>query len=109
MKKFATLLVLIALSAGIGFAQDNQKKTKKQEVVQISLNEHICPNCKRKIDNNIAFEKGVTNIAYGEDGNTVNITFRTDRTDTLELRKAFEKVKLDVVNIKVVEEKEKKK
>lgn len=109
MKKIIALFTVIALSTGIGFAQKQQKKEKKQEVVEFTLNEVICPNCKRKIDNNIAFEKGVTGITYGEDGSTVQIKYRTDRTDPEKLQSAFEKVKLEVVEAKPVEQPTKKK
>ncbi|WP_298649385.1 heavy-metal-associated domain-containing protein [uncultured Proteiniphilum sp.] len=109
MKKIIALFTVIALSTGIGFAQKQQKKEKKQEVVEFTLNEVICPNCKRKIDNNIAFEKGVTGITYGEDGNTVQVKYRTDRTDPEKLQSAFEKVKLEVVEAKPVEQPAKEK
>lgn len=102
MKKLITLFTIIALSTGVGFAQKQQKKEKKQEVVEFRLEEVICQNCKKKIDNNIAFEKGVTGITYGEDGNTVQIKYRTDRTDAKKLQTAFEKVKLNVVEAKPV-------
>lgn len=104
MKKLIALFTVIALSTGIGFAQKQQKKEKKQEVVEFTLNEVICQNCKRKIDNNIAFEKGVTRITYGEDGSTVQVRYRTDRTDPEKLQTAFEKAKLEVVEVKPVEE-----
>lgn len=100
---------MIALTTGIGFAQKQQKKEKKQEVVEFTLNEQICQNCKRKIDTNIAFEKGVTGITYGEEGNTVQVKYRADRTDPDKLKVAFEKVKLQVVEAKQVEEPAKKK
>lgn len=107
MKKIIALFTVIALSTGIGFAQkQQQKKEKKQEVIEFTLNEVICPNCKRKIDNNIAFEKGVTGITYGEDGSTVQIKYRTDRTDPEKLQSAFEKVKLEVVEAKPVKQKQ---
>ena len=109
MKKIIALFTVIALSTGIGFAQKQQKKEKKQEVVEFTLSEVICANCKRKIDNNIAFEKGVTGITYGEDGSTVQIKYRTDRTDPEKLQSAFEKVKLEVVEAKPVEQPAKKK
>lgn len=109
MKKLIALFTIIALSTGIGFAQKQQKKEKKQEVVEFRLDEVICPNCKKKIDNNIAFERGVTGINYGEDGNTVQIKYRADRTDAKKLQTAFERVKLNVVEAKPVEETEKKK
>lgn len=109
MKKIIALFTVIALSTGIGFAQKKEKKENKQEVVEFTLNEVICPNCKRKIDNNIAFEKGVTGITYGEDGSTVQIKYRINQTDPKKLQSAFEKVKLEVVEAKPVEQPAKKK
>ncbi len=108
MKKLIALFTIIALSTGVGFAQKQQKKEKKQEVVEFRLDEVICPNCKKKIDNNIAFERGVTGINYGEDGNTVQIKYRADRTDAKKLQTAFERVKLNVVEAKTIEKTEKK-
>lgn len=104
MKKLIALFTVVALSSGIGFAQQQQKKAKKEEVVEFRLGEEICQNCKRKIDNNIAFEKGVTGIKYGEDGNTVQVKYRSDRTNAKKLKTAFEKVKLEVVEAKPVEQ-----
>ncbi len=109
MKKLIALFTIIALATGVGFAQKVQKKVKKEEVVEFRLDEEICQNCKKKIDNNIAFEKGVTAIKYGEDKSTVQIKYRADRTDTKKLQTAFEKVKLNVVEAKPVEEEKKKK
>lgn len=104
MKKLIALFTIIALSTGVGFAQKQQKKEKKQEIIEFRLDEIICQNCKKKIDNNIAFEKGVTGITYGEDGSTVQIKYRADRTDAKKLQAAFEKVKLNVVDAKPIEE-----
>lgn len=108
MKKLIAFFTMIALTTGMGFAQKQQKSEKKQETVEFTLNEEICVNCKRKIDNNIAFEKGVTGITYGENGNTVQVKYRADQTDAKKLEEAFKKVKLEVVEAKPVEESVKK-
>ncbi|MDR1742563.1 MAG: heavy-metal-associated domain-containing protein [Dysgonamonadaceae bacterium] len=109
MKKIIALFTIIALTTGLGFAQKkDSKKLKLKETVEFRLDEEICSNCKRKIDNNIAFEKGVTNIVYGKDGNSVQVTYRADKTDTLKLRKAFDKVKLNVIESEIVTDKETK-
>lgn len=103
MRKLTLLCIIMALSTGMGFAQKEQNKQKSQEVVEFKLNEEICHNCKRKIENNIPFEKGVTAIAYGDGGNTVKVTYRADRTDTLKLKKAFEKIQFEVLETSLVE------
>lgn len=111
MKKTVVFLMIIALSVGSmssAFAQKKEKNQNKEEVTAVfTLNEEICHNCKRKIDGYIPFEKGVTALAYGEDGSTVEVTFRSDRTDTLKLQKAFDKIKLAVVETRVEEQQKK--
>lgn len=108
MRKLIALLTIIVLSTGVGFAQQQQKKGKKQEVIEFRLDEVICPNCKKKIDSYIAFEKGVTGIKYGENDSTVQVKYRTDRTDAQKLQTAFEKVKLNVVETKNITEEARK-
>lgn len=103
MRKLTLLFIIMALSTGMGFAQKEQRKQKRQEVAEFRLNEDICSNCKRKIEGNIPFEKGVTALAYGDDGTTVKVTYRADKTDTLKLRKAFEKIKFEVLETNLVE------
>ena len=111
MKKTVVFLMIIALSVGSmssAFAQKKKKNQNKEEVTAVfTLDEEICHNCKRKIDGYIPFEKGVTALAYGEDGSTVEVTFRSDRTDTLKLQKAFDKIKLAVVETRVEEQQKK--
>lgn len=111
MKKTVLFLMIIALSVGSmgsAFAQKKEKKQNKEEVTAVfTLNEEICHNCKRKIEGYFPFEKGVTALAYGDDGSTVEITFRSDRTDTLKLQKAFDKIKLAVAETRIEEQQKK--
>lgn len=100
MKRMSVLFLIFALTTGIGWAQTPKKQIKK-EVVKVKLDD-MCDHCVKKIDSNIAFEKGVTALDYDRPNNTVNVTYRTDKTDTTKLRKAFEKVKLNVLSIEKV-------
>ncbi|HQG07935.1 MAG: Heavy-metal-associated domain protein [Bacteroidetes bacterium ADurb.BinA261] len=92
--------MFIALYMGIGLSQTPKKQANK-EVVKVKLDD-MCDHCVKKIDSNIAFEKGVTALDYDRPNNTVNVTYRTDKTDTTKLRKAFEKVKLNVLSIEKI-------
>ncbi|OPZ11628.1 MAG: Heavy-metal-associated domain protein [Bacteroidetes bacterium ADurb.BinA261] len=100
MKRMSVLFLILFLTTGIGWAQTPKKQTNK-EVVKVKLDD-MCDHCVKKIDSNIAFEKGVTALDYDRPNNTVNVTYRTDKTDTTKLRKAFEKVKLNVLSIEKV-------
>ena len=101
MEKLVTLLVVFACITSMGFAQ-KPKVEKKKETVEIRLDE-MCQNCVNKIDNFIAFEKGVTALDIDQENMSVNVTYWANRTDTTKLKNAFTKVKLNVEEMKMVE------
>ena len=103
MKKLATLLIAFACVTGMGFAQKPKKAEKKKETVEIRLDE-MCNSCVNKINRYIAFEKGITALDINQDKMSVNVTYWANRTDTTKLKKAFSKVKLNVEEMKMVEE-----
>ena len=106
MRKFVTLLLVFACSAGFGFAQ-KPKVEKKKETVEIRLDE-MCQNCVNKINKNIAFEKGVTALDINHENMSVNVTYWANKTDTTQLKNAFTKVKLNVEEMEMVIETTKK-
>ena len=65
-----------------------------------------CDKCAIKIQDNVAFEKGVKDLLCDVDSKKVTVTFDTAKTDTLKLAKAIEKLGYSA---KVVEYKEIKK
>ena len=103
MKKLTTLLVVFACLTSSGFAQKPKKVEKKKETVEIRLDE-MCQMCVNKIDNYIAFEKGVTALDINKENMSVNVTYWANRTDTTKLKNAFTKVKLNVEEKKMVDE-----
>ena len=106
MKKITVLLIVFACMTSMGFAQKPKKAEKKKETVEIRLDE-MCQSCVNKIDKYIAFEKGITGLDINQDEMSVNVTYWADKTDTTKLKKAFTKVKLNVEEMKMVEEKDK--
>ncbi len=102
MKKLVTLLVVFACFTSIGFAK-KPKVEKKKETVEIRLDD-MCNSCVNKINSYIAFEKGITALDINQDKMSVNVTYWANRTDTTKLKNAFTKVKLNVEEMKMVEE-----
>ena len=99
MKKLIALFTIFALATGVGFAQKAQKDSKKkdQETVEFLVtSETICENCVKKINNNIAFEKGVTGMDINREKNLVKLTYRKDKTSPEKLKSAFNKIKMEV-------------
>jgi copper chaperone CopZ len=103
MKKIVTLLLVFACITSMGFAQKPKKAEKKKETVEIRLDD-MCSSCVNKINSYIAFEKGVTALDINQERSSVNVTYWANRTDTTQLRKAFTKVKMNIEEMKMVDE-----
>jgi len=86
----ASLLMIISLSLT---AQDKKKDNKQQVTFDVSM---TCENCKKRIEKNIAFEKGVSDLTVNLPEKTVSIEFQNSKTDTLKLKKAIEKLGYEV-------------
>ena len=84
MKKI--LILLLALLPMVAI----QAKPNKQTVV-LYCDLH-CQGCCDKIMKNIAFEKGVKDIQFDMEQQTVTVTFDANKTDVPTLQKAFAKI-----------------
>ncbi len=74
-------------------------------IVQVVFATSIhCANCGKKVQENIAFEKGVKDLKVDVSGKTVTVVFNDSKTDTLKLKKAINKLgyTADVVEYKVI-------
>ena len=56
-----------------------------------------CANCGKKVQENIAFEKGVKDLKVDVPTKQVTITFNPAKTDTVKLKKAINKLGYDAV------------
>lgn len=86
-KIFVTLFVCILCSV---FCTPIFAKADKQVVV-LSCDLH-CQGCCDKIMKNIAFEKGVKDLACDLKTKTVTVTYDANKTDLPTLLKAFDKI-----------------
>jgi Cu2+-exporting ATPase len=71
-----------------------QQQTQKnaRETVTFTVKNMDCANCVQKVEKNIAFERGVTDLACELPTKTVKVTYRTDRTTEDNLIAAFKKI-----------------
>lgn len=60
-----------------------------------------CDNCKKKIEKNLAFEKGVKEIKVDVKSKTVTVTFKSNKNTPEALKKALKKLGYDS-DIKIV-------
>ncbi len=95
--KLITLLSIAFMLISFGVNAKNKKENKKQEVTyEVSM---TCENCKKKIEKNIAFEKGVSDMKVNLTDKTVWLEFQTNKTDTTKLRTALEKLGYNVLQV----------
>lgn len=70
-------------------AQAVKKAAAKTVTFNVSMH---CKNCVKKINDNIAFEKGVKGLEVSLDSKTVTVTYDPARTDVAKLKAALEKL-----------------
>ena len=80
-----TILMVFALSINLQ-AQTKKDQSKKNVMFNVSMH---CESCQRKIEKNIAYEKGVKDMAVKLEDKTVTIKFDTLKTNESKLIKAF--------------------
>lgn len=74
-----------------------------QVVFQANLH---CEKCAEKVRENVSFEKGVKDLSISVPEKTVTVTFVAEKTDTVKLKKAIERLGY---NAKILEIKQIKK
>lgn len=67
-------------------------KAPKEKVVTLFSVDIHCQGCVDKINKNIAFEKGITDMKIDPEKKTVEITYRKDKTNDTILIDAFRKI-----------------
>ena len=84
MKKNLLLIAMLMFSI-VTFA----KGEKETVVYNVAMH---CNKCVNKIQQNIAFEKGVTDIKCDLEKRTVAVEYRTDKTNSEKIKEGFKKI-----------------
>ena len=85
-----TLSALIFVSAG-AFAQDD-KTTKKVTEITFSIPDLDCPNCQKKLEAKLPYEKGVRDLKIDLAGKTIWFSYEEGKTNKESLAKALDKL-----------------
>lgn len=97
MKARIVLIVMLCLASlsFSSYAQDKKDKNadKKEVTFDVSM---TCDNCKKRIEKNIAFEKGVTDMQVDLPAKTVMVVYHANKTNQEKLQKAIEKLGYEV-------------
>lgn len=95
MKRLVVALICIMCTCSIAFAQDKPKN--KKETVTFYVEEMECKNCVKKVEKNIAFEKGVSDLNCNLSDRTAKVTYNTSKTTPEQLAAAFKKIGMEAV------------
>ncbi|HNX87582.1 MAG TPA: heavy-metal-associated domain-containing protein [Paludibacteraceae bacterium] len=83
-----TFVAIFVLATNLN-AQSGKSNSKKTVVFDVSMH---CESCQKKIEKNIAYEKGVKDMAVKLEDKTVTIKFDTLKTNESKLISAFNKL-----------------
>lgn len=97
MKKI--LILMLALTMGVGATFAQEKKANKTETVKFTT-DLDCEGCAKKILNVIPFKRGVKDCVVDVPTKTVEITFDTRKTNAEVLAKELDKIDVHVVEPK---------
>ena len=93
MVAFAAIVPAEAMVAEPSEVSAKPKKEYKTVVFHVHLH---CKDCVKKVQENIAFEKGVKDLEVSLENQTVKITYDPAKTDEAKLKTAIEKLGYEV-------------
>ena len=80
-------------SAESSILTDKKPSKKKGEIKEVTFNVHLhCENCVKKVQENIAFEKGVKGLHVCLEDQTVSLKYDAAKTSEETLKAAIEKL-----------------
>ena len=96
MIDYETINYVAVCTVSMTFAQDAKKK---KDSVTFFIEAMDCDHCIKKIEKNIAFEKGVTDLKCDLSTRTAIVTYKTDKTSKTRLAAAFKKIGMEAVPV----------
>ena len=88
--RFVLMMAFMLIAA---VSVNAEKKGEKTVIFNANLH---CKSCVAKVEKNIPFEKGVKGLKVDMETQTITITFREDKNNEENLKKAIEKLDIQV-------------
>ena len=95
---FMTVSAVTSVASTVASAEssvltDKKPAKKKGEIKEVTFNVHLhCENCVKKVQENIAFEKGVKDLHVCLEDQTVSLKYDAAKTSEETLKTAIEKL-----------------
>jgi copper chaperone CopZ len=100
MKTLKTTFIILALGlfSITAVAQEKKEKSKKIETIEIQTSA-ICGMCEERIENDLAYAKGVKYVELDDKTKIVTVEYKTSKTNPDEIRKAISKIGYDADDV----------
>ena len=85
MKRFVLVTLLAVLTGGLVASAKEMRK------VTFKVQQMVCENCEKKVQKNIAFEKGLKALETNVKKHTVTIVYDAEKTSIEKLKEGFAK------------------
>ena len=99
MIDYETINYVAVLCCMYGIDDIRPRREKKKDSVTFFIEAMDCDHCIKKIEKNIAFEKGVTDLKCDLSTRTAIVTYKTDKTSKTRLAAAFKKIGMEAVPV----------
>lgn len=99
MKTKILIISIIAVFMATLSVEAQNKKTNHNKTVTFEVT-MTCENCKKTIEKNIAFEKGMKDMKVDLDNKQVTLTFDSRKNNEQKIIEAFSKLGYDAVVMK---------
>ncbi len=99
MKTITLMLTVLLLSNGVYSIDSESTKDKKLQVVTIKTSSQ-CNDCKERIEEALAFEKGVKKSELDVETHMVTVSYKKGKTTPEKIRKAITKAGYDADDVK---------
>lgn len=99
MKTKILIISIIAVFMATLSVEAQNKKTNHNKTVTFEVT-MTCENCKKTIEKNIAFEKGMKDMKFDLENKLVTLTFDSRKNNEQKIIEAFSKLGYDAVVMK---------
>ncbi|TCO08738.1 heavy-metal-associated domain-containing protein [Natronoflexus pectinivorans] len=86
-------LLLTGLAFMLAFTASAQRSNQESTTFSVNID---CQNCVNRITNQLAFERGVRDLSFDLEAQTVEVTYRNNRTDKEKLAEKIRELGFEV-------------
>lgn len=97
MKQLLAALICVLFACSVPSIAQDKKVVKATSTFYVEAMD--CDHCIKKIEKNISYEKGVTDLKCDLSTRTAVVNYRSDKTSEVKLVAAFKKLGMDVVAV----------